>query len=119
MKKLLFLLLILLSVSGFSQTRYRLFLNAQLQDTTFMFKNTLERTEQIYTLEKSDSTISFTSSALKIIIFEKETEMYFDKKLVGKYKTRYWDCGTHYILSFNKIKIEYYFFKVYSQDGSY
>ncbi len=47
-----------------------------------MFKNTLERTEQIYIFERNDSTISFTNSALEIIIFKDETEMYFDEKLV-------------------------------------
>ena len=119
MKKILFIIFMLFSLLGLSQTRYRLFLNAQVQDTTFMFKNTFERTEQIYIFERNDSTISFTNSALEIIIFKDETEMYFDKKLVGKYKTKYWDCGTHIILDFNKIKTEYFFFKLYSKDGTY
>ena len=104
---------------GFGQTEYRLFLTAQVQDTSFLFKASLDRTDQIYICEKIDSTITFTNLALKINIYKNETEFYFNNEIVGLYNTRYWDCYSHIILEFMDTGSKYFFFKIHSKDKSY
>ena len=104
---------------GFGQTEYRLFLTAQVQDTSFLFKASLDRTDQIYVCEKTDSTIIFTNLALRIVICKNQTEIYFDNEIVGLYDTRYWDCYTHIILEFMDTGSKYFFFKIHSKDKTY
>jgi hypothetical protein len=108
-----------ISLLGFGQTEYRLFLTAQVQDTSFLFKASLDKTDQIYICEKIDSKIIFTNPALKIIINENKTEIYFDNEIVGLYDTRYWDCYTHIILEFMDTESKYFFFKIHSKDKTY
>jgi hypothetical protein len=104
---------------GFGQTEYRLFLTAQVQDTSFLFKASLDKTDQIYVFEKIDSIIIFTSPALKIVSYENKTEIYFDNEIVGSYDTKYWDCYTHIILEFMDTESKYFFFKLHSKDKTY
>jgi len=119
MKKILFIFFIFFSLLGFGQTEYRLFLTAQVQDTSFLFKSSLDRTDQIYFYEKTDSTVIFTNLAIKIVINKNETEFYFNNEMVGIYKTKYWDCYTHIILEFIDTGSEYFFFKIHSKDKTY
>jgi hypothetical protein len=108
-----------IGLSGFGQTEYRLFLTAQVQDTSFLFKSSLDRTDQIYFCEKTDSTVIFTNLALKIVIYKKQTEIYFNNEIVGLYDIEYWDCYTHIILEFMDTGSKYFFFKIHSKDKTY
>ena len=119
MKKMLVILFLLLTSSLYSQVTYRLFLNAQVQDTTRMYQDKLDRTDQIYYLEKKDSLITFKNQALEIKIHKKYTEFYFNSEFVGNYETEYWDCYTHIIIKFKYAPSEYFFFRIHSNDGTY
>ena len=119
MKKILFIFFMFVSSLCFGQTEYRLFLTAQVQDTSFLFKSSLDRTEQIYFYEKTDSTIIFTNLALRIVIYKNQTEIYFNNEMVGIYDSKYWDCYTHIILEFMDTGSKYFFFKIHSKDKTY
>jgi hypothetical protein len=119
MKKILFIFFMFIGLLGFGQTEYRLFLTAQVQDTSFLFKASLDKTEQIYICEKTDSTIIFSNLALKMVIYKNETEFYFNNEIVDFYETKYWDCHTHIILEFMDTGSKYFFFKIHSKDKTY
>ena len=119
MKKILFIFFMFIGLLGLGQTEYRLFLTAQVQDTSFLFKASLDRTDQIYICEKTDSTIIFSNLALKMVICKNQTEIYFNNDIVGLYNTKHWDCYTHIILEFMDTESKYFFFKIHSKDKTY
>lgn len=119
MRNFIVIIFLLLSNLCLSQNKYRLFLNSQVKDSTHLFSNNLDRTNQIYEYSKKDSVIVFKNNALKIKIYKNELDIFFGPEFIGTYRTRYWDCYTHIIVEFQDSKTEYLFFKIHSVDGTY
>jgi len=119
MRQILFIFFMVFGLIGFGQSQYKLFLTAQVQDMTFLFKASLDKTDQIYDYEKTDTEITFKNNALKFLIIKDKTTIFFQEELIGEYKTKYWDCHTHIILEFLNTESKYFFFKLYSKDGTY
>lgn len=119
MRNFILIIFILLSNICLSQTKYRLFLNPQVRDSTNLFTNSLDRTNQIYEYSNRDSVIVFKNNDLKIKLYKNTLDIFFGSEYIGTYRTRYWDCYTHIIVEFQDSKTEYFFFKLYSKDGTY
>ena len=78
----------------------------------------LNKTDQIYQIDRQGEDIVFHNSALKLVC-NGETSIYFNNEFVGQYLTEVTDCYTHIIVHFIGTKSYYFFFKIYSKDKSY
>lgn len=119
MKNILIIILTFICLNSFSQVQYKLFLNSQVKDSTQLIQNNLDKTNQIYDYVKTDSLIIFKNNALKMVLYDDRLNLFFAEEYIGTYKTKYWDCYTHIIVEFRDTGSEYFFFKLYSKDGTY
>ena len=76
------------------------------------------RTDQFYTVEKTDSSLIISNQSLKFICGDK-TNLFFNNESEGFFNTKIYDCYTHLVIEFIDYGYSYFFFRVYSNDRSY
>jgi len=103
-----------LPLSLFSQdNRFSLYL-ANKNEGGFIVDNSLNLTDQIFYLHKTDSTLKLYSNALIIECSENISDVYFDNVLIGKYPVKVWKDPHYYIIHFTQTDSFYFFYEIFS-----
>ena len=89
--KFIFFIFLLFPLSSFSQDdRFSLYLINRNKESGFALDNSLNLTDQIYFLQKTDSTLKLYNNALTIECFGDTSAVYYCNELVGNYQTKLW-----------------------------
>ncbi len=112
--KFVFFIFLLFPLSSFAQDdRFSLYLINRNKESGFAVDNSLNLTDQIYFLQKTDSTLKLYNNALTIECFGDTSAVYYCNELVGNYQTKLWKDPHYYIIEFVQTKSFYYFYEIF------
>lgn len=113
MKTLLLLTLMTLSSVMNSQKLYTLYLSPHLTNV-FPDGEYLIRTDQYYQMENYEDSLLVWNESLRFVIRKESTELFFNQKLDGVYKSELLNMDPHYfIVYFEEMKSFYCFFELF------